>query len=470
MKKIYILFAVTLGLLTASCDLDTTPSTSLDPNEAIENINDLNTAVNGIYFLQVSEMPKSIDRYMGVRGSYAGDFTVYSDLLGSDCYPIGGQNAIREVARYQYTKDSDIAKNFYRRFYYSIARINKIFDLMKSNSLKGDDVNAQLGELYALRALFHFDVARMFAKLPSTTTPDDLGIVIAKRLFDDNDTGTRSTISETYKAIVADLDTALQYLPEDAAIKTGRINYWSARALRARIYLYMEENSLALKDAQYVIDNSPYSLYTVSDYTGVWDKEGTSESLFEFATSSISNAQRNSLGFYTHATGYAECAITPSFKDILLSNPADVRSKMIKEEEDEGYNIGFYPQKYPGRNNEIYVNNPKVIRLSEVYLIASEAALKSGEGDPVYYINELRKNRITGYTPVGSVTLDDILMERRFELFAEGHQAWDAWRNKKSVANQFKGEVNYDNYLTVLPIPVSEINISGGKLQQNPNY
>ena len=30
-----------------------------------------------------------------------------------------------------------------------------------------------------------------------------------------------------------------------------------------------------------------------------------------------------------------------------------------------------------GRDGQIYVNNPKVVRLSEVYLIAAEAALKS---------------------------------------------------------------------------------------------
>ena len=50
-------------------------------------------------------------------------------------------------------------------------------------------------------------------------------------------------------------------------------------------------------------------------------------------------------------------------------------------------------------------------------------------------MNELRKNRITDYVDVTSVTIDDILEERRVELFAEGAHAWDYWRNKKSVTN-----------------------------------
>lgn len=120
-----------------------------------------------------------------------------------------------------------------------------------------------------------------------------------------------------------------------------------------------------------------------------------------------------------------------SFKNV----PEDVRSTLIAEESDGGDNEGWYIQKYPGRDGEIYVNNPKVIRLSEVYLIAAEAALKAGGADPASYINDLRKQRIADYEDVASVTIDDILTERRLELYGEGHNAWDTWRNKKAVTN-----------------------------------
>lgn len=474
MKKIYLLFTLALGFSIVSCNLDTESSSGLPPKESIESLQELKNAVNGVYYMQISEMPRNIDKYMGVRGSYAGDFTLLADLLGSDCYPVGANNQIREIARYQYTKDSDLVKNYYRRFYYSIARVNKVLEIVKANGLAGEGVQAQLGELYALRALFHFDLARMFAKLPTNASASDLGIVIAKRTFTNNDTGVRATVAETYKEIVADLDTALMYLPElktTKELKIGHFNSWAAQSLRARVYLYMGEDSKAYSDAKYVIDNSPYRLYTISEYTGVWDKEGTSETVLEFMTTSLNNAQRNSLGSYTDPDNYAECAVTGTFKDILLSDANDIRSQLIEEKTDiYGENKAFYPLKYPGRNGEIYVNNPRVIRLSEVYLIAAEASLKSGEGSPEFYINKLRQNRITGYTDVSSVTLDDILLERRLELFAEGHMVWDSWRNKKSIKNPVEGEVNYDNSKAILPIPLSEINISGGKLQQNPNY
>lgn len=157
-----------------------------------------------------------------------------------------------------------------------------------------------------------------------------------------------------------------------------------------------DHNVLALQDAKEVIENSPYSLYTINDYLSVWAQQfSPSENIFEIAVTSQYNAQRNSLGYYTHAEGYAEAAISDSFKQLLDAQPAgDIRKQLIAEETDNGNNTGYYTQKYPGYNGEIYVNNPKVIRLSEVYLIAAEAALKSindNGASAAEYINTLRK-------------------------------------------------------------------------------
>ena len=236
-----------------------------------------------------------------------------------------------------------------------------------------------------------------------------------------------------------------------------------------------DHNALALKDAKEVIENSPYKLYSIGDYLSVWSQQFTpSENIFEIAVTSQYNAQRNSLGYYTHAEGYAEAAISDSFKQLLASQPAgDVRKELIAEETDNGNNTGFYTQKYPGYNGEIYVNNPKVIRLSEVYLIAAEAALKSIDDNGVTaakYINDLREKRITGYSDVNTVTLDEILKERRIELNGEGHLARDMCRNKKSVNNPKVGKIDYTDYRTILPIPQAEINTSHGVIKQNFGY
>jgi hypothetical protein len=135
------------------------------------------------------------------------------------------------------------------------------------------------------------------------------------------------------------------------------------------------------------------------------------------------------------------------------------------------YHPGYYPLKYPGNAGAsvpMYVNNIKVLRLSEIYLIAAEAALKTG-GNAAEFINTLRVNRIRGYEEVADVTMREILDERRKELFAEGHIAFDYWRNGMSV-NTAMGEIPPDDYRTVLPLPKEEIDIAKGRLLQNPGY
>ena len=65
--------------------------------------------------------------------------------------------------------------------------------------------------------------------------------------------------------------------------------------------------------------------------------------------------------------------------------------------------------------------------------------------------------------------MEDILNERRKELFAEGHIAFDFWRNGMSVETGL-GPIGPNDHRTVLPIPKEEIDTGKGKLLQNPGY
>lgn len=474
--KLRYIATLMLAATVASCNiLEKEPADSWESSSAIASYTDLVNAVNGVYESQTW----TANTVTSSRGIYAGDFTLYADLRGADYMCIGKNNQFTDVSKYLASPTSQAPEAFYFAFYQSLARINKVLEQTQQAGLTGEDVEAQLGELYALRALFHFDLARLYAKLPTTATDlnTEMGIVLAKQSFPADYAGVRASLADTYKTILEDLQTALTKLENSKDKTSGHINYWGALALRARVHLYLDKadgtdhNALALADARKVIEEGPYTLYKLGDYLNVWSQAfSPSENIFEFAISSQYNAQRNSLGFYTHAVGYAEAGISTSFKALMDEQPeGDVRKQLIAHEVDGTDNDGFYTQKYPGLNGEIYVNNPKVIRLSEVYLIAAEAALKTSE-DAAKYINDLRKERISGYSEVASVTLDDILKERRLELNGEGHMAWDMWRNRKSVTHATVGEVNWDDYRTILPIPQAEINVTKGSVKQNAGY
>lgn len=485
MKFKYIA-AFAFAVALSSCDiLDKQPSDSWDSSSAIQTVSDLKYAVNGVYATQTGIVSQF--------GNYTGDFGLYADLKGSDYKCVGNNNMATEISRYVATPTSNLPEAIYSLFYKSIARTNKVMEQAKASGLTGDEVNAYMGELYALRALFHFDLARVYAQLPTVAkSMDDLGIVLATKTLDYTFVPERATLKQTYETILADLDEAIKLMEpvestHDKNATTGHMNYWAALALRARVNLYLddvnvygttEHNKQALADAKKIIEEGPFSLYKYADYTSVWAKEFTEESIFEFQTTSQYNPQRNSLGYYTDPTGYAEAGMSDSFVKDFVQNEAyakDIRvsTGMIKEESDGGKNKAFYTQKYPGRDGQIYVNNAKVFRLSEMYLIAAEAALKTNDGTAAAkYIDDLRKERIADYVAgtTTTVTLDDILTERRLELNGEGHMAWDMWRNGKSINNPVVKEVKAGAYNAIFPIPQANINTSHGTLKQNPGF
>lgn len=471
MKNLYILGIVGC-LFMSSCQdfLEKEPSTALPVEEAITSMTDLKYAVNGIPYLLSQD-----------RMTYSADFAIYADLRGEDFYAISNNNQAGILARYSINKYSAEAYYAYYYFYKAIANVNKILNVIdevpytENEKATFDDYK---GQLYAWRALLHFDLARYFCRIPTTgvdINAANSGLVLSTEAYDNNYIGERATLKETYEQIFKDFNTALPLLSKEK--HNGYINYWAALALRSRVYLYNGQYNEALNDAKEVIACDKYKLYTIDNYEEAWGKEFTDESLFEMKITSVYNAQRNAVGYYCDANGYGECAFvkTAWLYQYLTNNTDDVRSKMIKVQEDaEEYGEpGTYPAKYPGRENSLYINNPKIIRLSEVYLIAAEAALyaENPEKDTDFYMNELRKNRISNYTNGSDFTIDDVLKERRVELFTENSMSFDYWRNKKSVKSFHVGEsINYDDYRTVLPIPQDEIDLSGGILVQNPNY
>lgn len=476
MKKIFIILFCAIGVLFSSCSdyLDKDPSTSLPVDASITNLKELQLAVNGIYYIQTGAWYNDDAAYGSPQGVYAGDFTLTADLLGGDFEPKGSYNQISPIARYTVDPSLAITLYFYAKYTKCLALVNSALSQVDKVVVETDadkaTYNDLIGQLYALRGLLHFDMARLYCKLPSTVTDMNAassGLVISDRVFDKSYKSERSTLKETYDFIDQNFETALPLLSKSK--HDGYINYWATKGLQARLYLYLEQNDKALTAAKEVIDNSPYKLYTKEEYVDVWSKTYTSESLFELNVNDTYNAQRNSLGFYTHASGYQECGVTTAFLNFMKTRTGDVRTKLIAEEtlkETKAY----YPQKYPGRGGDIYVDSPKIIRLSEVYLIASEAALKaqgSTSTSALLYLNTLRGNRIDDYQDVKTLNLDDILTERRLELFTEGHNAWDYWRNKRSVNNTTVGVVDYTANKTILPLPQRELSNNPG-LVQNP--
>lgn len=469
-----LLFISLLGVFSCSDMLEQSPSDSLPGEEAITTLDDLHNAVNGVYEVFISQY------------GWAGDFGLYADGRGGDTKLVNKSvNHFQPLAIFQTDANSGHADGVYQIFYTAIARANNIMLYTDNITDKESDIeryNDLLGQLSALRAVSHFEIARTYAQLPGVAADKDAansGIVLSDYYYDLDTKLTRSTLTETYDFIISDLVNSIELLSTEKYANSGYINKWSALAILSRVYLYNEDYDNALECAELVISGATdYSLYTRDEFLNVWSTEGSSESLFELTTNDIYNADRNSIGCYTNPEGYAECAANDDFATWMLAQTDDIRSSAIVEKDDDGSFQAYYTTKYEGLNgatSPLYVNNPKVIRLAEVYLIAAEAKLQGGTYDSadeaVSYYNALRRNRIADYVDASSVTIDDILDERRRELFCENQRMFDLVRHKQQLTklSATGGTMSYDDSRVIMAIPQRELDINSA-LTQNPNY
>jgi starch-binding outer membrane protein, SusD/RagB family len=144
--------------------------------------------------------------------------------------------------------------------------------------------------------------------------------------------------------------------------------------------------------------------------------------------------------------------------------------------------------------------NTKYFRFADLLLMGAEAAVQTGHADKALeWINRVRtrarNSGNTGYPlNLTAVTLEDVYAERRVELAFEGHQFFDIVRTGRAekilkqdaiATPEFKMTTHPDAIRSepqqfgdqfqvgkneILPIPQSEIDLSGGVLTQNPGY
>ncbi len=453
-----------------SCEnyLDRSPSGSLPVDGAVSSMQDLHNAVNGVY-----------ERLIVPQGSLSSDMFVYGDYKGTDwdmAYNAGHSTAMGVTNQ---TATSNHSDYFYYVLYTAIGRVNYTLEAASKfvpTAAEKATYDSYVAELHAIRGWLHFQTAILYCRIPTVTgtimDAANSGVVIADRVFPVNHKCTRSTLAQTYKFITDELSLNADKITKDA--RNGGINQFGAKALLSRVYLYLGDYNNSLKYAVDVIDNSKAKLYNLADYTNVWSETYTTESLVELGVTDNSGSQRYAFGYYSDPSGYGEFAFNQTFVTYLATQTGDVRANMVSYKK-SGDIEGYFTNKYPGQktsSTKLYTNSPKIIRLSEVYLIAAEAALKGGTATNAkvssFYVNTLREKRIVSYVDVANITMDDILNERRLELSAEGHRFFDLVRNNITFTTLYRETVTPGAKTNLMAIPQREIFISGSGLVQNP--
>lgn len=482
-----IIAALGVILTLSSCSedfLEKNPSTSLSSGTVVSSVADIKVALVGAY------------NFMTTSDLYPGDYLLIGDMMGDDLMnPAYASGHIGGYYDYSTTKISSSAYSQYVDFYLAINHINEI--LVKAEAIEATgEYNNYIAQLKALRALAYFDVVKLYGPIyvnlgKGDIAADALGVPILTEPVEDLFAPFyRSTVKDVYEFIETELDAVIASDIQTAPLQ-GYLNKTGVQLLAARLALYMGNMSKALTLAEAVIDNGDYSLISRDKYVASWASAGaSSESIFEMIVSAEDNSSWNSIGYYVSPLGYAEAAATSDFLELKDADTQDVRFELFVDTGD-ATKPGFMPTaKYPGQGGDSRINNPKVLRLSEAYLIAAEAALESNSAKAAEYLNDIRSNRTltepTKYT-AASISLDDILYERRVELVAEGHRAWDLIRNQRSIVrwadateklakghtDQSEGIIEFDWFKTIAPILEDEIVLFPAEdqaTQQNPGY
>jgi hypothetical protein len=481
MKKIlYILILLPVFFLSCSEDwLDLKPSTQVVSTEAIKNLVDAEYAINGIYSTFQSY------EYYGARMQY------YADVTGDDMQATGTNK--RSSLFYMMVSNTDnIYTSLWSKPYEVIRYANNILaqidalEVLTADEPRKDDVK---GQALALRALALFDVTRVFGSTYLKDGGTSLGACIVTEVVGPGYQPSRSTVAECYAQVIKDLTDAIPLLK--VTRNDGKINRWGAMTLLSRVYLYKGDNANALIQAEAAITGAlanSYRLWTNAEYgsaTAAWKGKFTQEVLFEVVNNVSDRAGNDGVAYLMLRSGYNDIVLTSDFLTLLEEDMSDVRHLITKlETSSSSYNRTrkVYLLKYTGPESDVRNANIPVLRLSEAYLNAAESAVKTGDNDKaIAYLGAIVKRANPANSVAGTVTLEQVIKERRKELVGEGHRQFDALRNNETI-NRSGGwhipnlidevkSYNRDYFHAILPIPRYEIDANPSlKGQQNPGY
>ena len=427
MKKNILLLLSMIFVLPSCADmLDQYSHTAIPPDAVVES--DLPSVRTGMYN-RVQEAPGTL--------SYINFDFVGGDINQKEYTPI--QLVDSKL------KSGSTASTEWNGFYSALYQVNNTMYVAKRfpSSAQAQTI---LGEAYYFRAYIYMSLVTRFGGVP-LLRENTLDLV------------PRASEEDCWELIYEDITNAVSLLGS-----TNSYFYVSkdaAKALKARICLYMDKKDEAYTLAEEIITSGKYKLDTFENIFNTYPtRKMNSETIFAFmcqdqAQSSIQIG--NEFYSYDYANkGKGTYTVPTSFFDSWEGNDNRKARSVV-------YEGGYYRlNKYPaGQGGTDPVN---ISRLAEMYLISAEA---QGYPTGVARLNELRAARGLGGASATNQEslLNAVLKERRYELFGENHRWYDLVRIGKAIE-----QIGLKEFQLLFPIPDTEITKSKKVLVQNPGY
>lgn len=477
-KFIHLITYIFFALLIASCSLD-----NVDVNNQGDILEEFLVQDETSAKAVLNRVYNNFKSYEIVRFSIAlmvsgTEQTIIEDLLSVSNFK---NNNVQ-------TKIVTVSDDIFPKLFYIINTSNYLITQVEAGKA-GDEIspktkNEILGEAKTLRAFARFMLLRAYGQFYDINSK--YGIVISNKPVIAADQLPRSSVKESYDAIIEDLTFAVN---NNADVKKHiYVTKTTAKALLAKVFLYKKEYKKAQELAKEVITANTGGYGLESTYPNIYIKKWKSSEVL-FAPFSDSKNE-----FFLETENYGDGVIQPaeSFRKIA-DNQVEGFADVVKNS--SGYDPRFIfsynrPLGKPNRLNFKYPfdddNTIYYIRLAEVYLIYAEAYVRNTENatytEAVNAVNAIRNRANEGVSPKGKIKpisqtltkaklLEKIREEKMLELFLETGETWF-----DIVRYIDLGDLSFDVKKTltkkeqlIFPIPLRAIE-GNHNLVQNPGY
>lgn len=478
-RYIYILLSILVSFTQTSCEgfFDTDNREGVDVTGGLNSTANVRNALNGTY-------------YNMYYYAFGGNFAVsIGDIAADLTYFNFSTGHWSGIYSYNVTEEDTYLQGIWQ-YGYKVAdnstRIIKAYSEIYDAQVASDkaDLDVMVAEAYGLRALSYLYMSNVYC-LPykvegGVDNGSQLGLVVLDAPIGVADKVSRSTVAQTYEAIIKDLNSALTYFDKGAKDRGFKyITPAAIHALKARTYLYMEDYENALKEANSALALQKGKIVTdAAEYKAMYTSLATAgkETIFTISVDAANNLSANSPG--TLWTKYAHM-ISAKYAEYL--DAQDIRQVLMERSGTPALSTGG---KFKGVNGNPAVASQRLLGIPEMYLIVAEASLKKSATDVAGAQKALlevakRNPNIKTTSDLPSAKADLIKFvedERARELIQEGHRFQDCRRWGKKISayliNESTGSYKFENFDVskfCFPIPYAEVSTGAGVVQ-NPNW
>lgn len=425
-----------------------------------------------------------VGTYSQMYNYYSNEFYKYPDVAGNMVDLNLISDDVEMIDQFNFTSNPEQELGpvgmIWRLILQTMANANNVLEYAPPLIEKFPNSKAEIELIQAqalfIRAINHFDLTRVYAQ-PYNYTPDasHLGVPVLLITPGPDDLPSRATVKQVYDQIIKDLLDAEKLFGDTPFKDSYHISKRAVQALLSRVYLYKGDWENAIVYATKVINET--NLAFGEDYLSMYHGLIPGKEAILRLDGTLKN---KALGtkFYS--------------KDNPIAFPADTLISLFDKENDLRFSLfekknetstNFFTSKYTIKatftpDTEHY--DPFILRVSEMYLIRSEAYLKTdqlvnAEDDlkaiVARALQEEKSDVNLDYT--GKDELFALIKKERVkELAFEGHNFFDIVRYNDDLRRGSTTTSNvhflpYPNDLFVLPFPQKEMD-ANENMQGNP--